>query len=550
MLKKLTAFLLALLMLFSATACMGEFQFGIAPGGGTSGGEEPDDPDNEGGYVPPTMNDDPTDDFVVTLMADGQPYSPRMEMFAYWNNGSSIYTAKFDENGVARIDGLDGDYRVSLSAVPNEYTYNPNGNKADNFNRSIVVDLYTLNHLAGGGTGVYDCYSFQKTGVYCATINGPEDAVFFQYAPDGMGEYSVESWADTVADNIDPDLDVYYGSSQWKAFERTIDYSPEAPCGSYAMNFIHTVQIASENISSAGQAVYTFAIKAESKNNKYPIVVTFAVKRNGDFELPETVGPGGGMGTGKVMAVPTYDFSEYDVADHEYGSDHRIVYPEYHFGGNTYVFDQSRFKLWKKSDGGDDFYHVYDEEKYASTGGYGPILYANITTRNRFLDAAFTRVEYNSKGEIVNAALSSQGTNYKHLIEGYTVLAQVGYYCIFPYKDPITGEVTPGCPCHDEEGESKVYACLEGCTSCAKDCRQCLEELIGFEGYQAYVNSKGLVPVTEDIQKFLLGYSKKQTFFYDGQGSLETSSVDGKYFQAVGDSGWLFGCCYYEPVAP
>jgi hypothetical protein len=35
-------------------------------------------------------------------------------------------------------------------------------------------------------------------------------------------------------------------------------------------------------------------------------------------------------------------------------------------------------------------------------------------------------------------------------------------------------------------------------------------------------------------------------FFYDGKGTQENVRIDGKYFQAVGDSGWLFGCAYYE----
>jgi len=140
------------------------------------------------------MNDDPTDDFTVTLTANGEPYTPRMEMFAYWSDGFSVHTAKFDEGGVARIDGLDGDYRVTLSAIPNEYTYDPNSNIATNDDRNIVIALYTLNILTGGGTGIYDCYNFSKTGVYSAVVDSPEDAIYFQYAPDRSGTYTIESW--------------------------------------------------------------------------------------------------------------------------------------------------------------------------------------------------------------------------------------------------------------------------------------------------------------------------------------------------------------------
>ena len=177
--KQIVVFTLLFIMIFSLVACDGEFQYGQGVGGNTNSDTDTDT-DIDSGYEQPDLNDDPTDDFTVTLLADGQPYSPRMEMFVYWNDGFSIHTAPVDKTGVARIDGLDGDYRVSLSAVPNEYTYDPNSNIATNDNRNITLNLYTLNMLAGSGTGLYDCYSFSKTGVYCAVINGPDDGIYFQ----------------------------------------------------------------------------------------------------------------------------------------------------------------------------------------------------------------------------------------------------------------------------------------------------------------------------------------------------------------------------------
>ncbi len=531
MTKRLIALLLIALTLFSLSACTGEYQFGVGTGNNNNNSTSTDTDTSTNtdtgldGYIPPAMNDDPTDDFVVTLKVDGQPYTPRMDMYAHWNDGSSIHTAKVDKNGVARIDGLDGDYKVTLSAVPNEYTYNPNSNIATNDKRSIVLDLYTLNHLSGGGTDRYNCYSFRYTGVYCATINSPEDAIFFQYAPNGMGTYSIESWVDTTADNVNPYIEVYYGNSQWKEYERTIDDG--GPVGSYTINFVHEVSIAKENISAGGQATYTFAIKAETKNNKYPITITFAVKRNGDFELPDYTGSLGSPSKG--MVKPTFDFTGFDKTAHEYGNEFTLKMPEYQYSGSTYVFDEKRFKLWEKSDGGDDFYHVYDEEKYASTNGYGPILYAYITKACRFLDKSFTEIEYDYKGDILYNNLGA----YKHLIEGVSNTGKPGhYYC------------TSECTCH--EGKNEPWVCPSTCETCTNSCTPCAPELMSFEGYQAYANSDGLVPVTKDIKDFLLAYCQKQLFFYDGKGTQENVRIDGKYFQAVKDSGWLFGCAYYE----
>lgn len=526
--KKIISLLFAVVMIFSVTACEGEYNYAV--GGGTGGGNSGDDmPDA------PVLDGDPTNDFTVTLRADGEPYSPRMKMYAYWSDGFSVHTAPIDENGVARIDGLDGDYKVTLSAVPNEYTYDPNTHIATNDARNIVLDLYTLNHLTGSGTGMYDCYHFSKTGVYSAVIESAEDEIWFQYAPDGSGTYTVESWVDTTADNINPYIEVYGGSSQFKYHIRTVNDG--GAMGSYTINFVHTVQIAAENISSGGQVVYTFALKADSKNNKYPITVTFAVKRDGDFEL-------GGTNNGsasKGLVVPQFDFSQYDVENHNYDDSYTMKYPEYLFEGtsDTYIFDEERFKLWEIEKGGDGFYHVYDKEKYPDTEGYGPILYANITSACRFIDKAFTDIEYGSNAmdgtaTIINSALSINGKNYKHFIEGHTQLVKFGYYCV------------SSCPCHASSQENTDWACTPDCTKCDKECRRCPEELIGHEGYRAYANDDGMVAVTAELKEFLLGYCEKQIFFYDGRGTLEDGPINGVYYQAVGESGWLFACAYYE----
>ena len=530
--KKISAFLLVLVISFSLFACSGEYQQGIS-GGGTIGGGGNDD-EGGAGYVPPTMNDDPTDDFTVTLLADGRAYRPRMDMYAHWSDGYSVHTAKFNEFGIARIDGLDGDYRVTLSAVPNEYTYNPNDHVATNDNRTITVDLYTLNKLAGNGTGIYDCYTFKKTGVYSATIKSANDVIYFQYAPETSGTYSIESWADTTADNVNPYVDVYGGNSQFKYLLRTVNDG--GTVGSYTINFLYSVQIAKENISAGGQVTYTFAIKADTKNNVYPVNVTFAVKRNGEFELEY---PGMVKGT----AIPEFDFSDFNVQDHEYNkTEYVLTNPEYQLtpGQNVYVMDQKRFKIWEKDAGGDGFYHVFDTEKYSETNGYGPILYAYITRPTRFLDKAFTTIDYDSSGNMLFANLKANGLDYKHFIEGYTALSTPGafngssYYC------------TAECTCH--AGQSSGWACTSDCTNCAASCKRCPEELIGNEGYQAYANSDGLVPVTEELRDFLLAYCMKEQFFYDGLGSAEKNVIDGKRFQAVGESGWLFACAYYEKV--
>ena len=534
--KKLLALVLIFVSLLSVAACSGEY---IAPTGNGGGGQKEDEPTED--YTPPEMNDDPTDDFTVTLLADGQPYSPRMEMFAYWSDGYSIHTAKFDASGLARIDGLDGDYKVTLSAVPNEFTYDPNSNIATNDNKNIILELHTLNVLTGLGTGSYSGHSISKTGVYAATLDGPESAIYFMYSPTENGVYTIESWVDVDADMVNPYMDVYIGSFAWNQYQRTIDDGGRS--GSYTVNFVHNVKLTEDQVGNN----YIFAVKADVKNNKYPVTVTFAIKRDGGFEYPEGTHSGSGG-----LKIPEHDFSDFNKADHEYDkTEYQIVGPEYQFEGlaNTYVFDERCFKIWEKNDGGDDFYHLYDLEKYPETDGYGPILYAYITENSRFLERPFNRIEYSgNSSESLNSALTAGGYNYKVLIEGYTHLSTLGsvndggYFCVGT------------CPCH-ASGGTEGWACaatrdadgnLVKCPNCDADCRPCPPELVGFEGYQYYCNSDGLVPVTQELRDFLYAYCMKETFFYDGTGRYEKTPVGGKYFQAVDESGWLFGCAYYE----
>ena len=533
--NKIIALIMAIVTIFTFVSCE-EYNFSaITPGGNMNKGDGDSSESNK-----PTLNDDPTDDFTVTLMLDGKNYSPRIEMSVYWDDGFSRHAALVDQNGIARVDGLDGDYRVTLSTVPNEYAYNPNAYVATNDNKDITIELFHMNLLSGGGTGMYDCYSFRKTGVYSAVIEDPTDAIWFEYAPETNGVYTIESWIDVTADNVNPYIEVYDGSTQYK-YKVGIT-SDGGAVGSYTTNFVHEVRIYDDNISSAGQAVYTFAVKAESKNDKYPITVVFAVTRDRTLDRVHD------SSSEKSIAIPEYDFSNFDKSAHEYGSSYKFVNPEYKLSGttNTYVFDASKYKLWQKKDGGDDFYHVYDEEKYASTGGYGPIVYAYITSSFRFLDTSFHKVEYRN-GQMVNSALTVYGKNYKHFIEGYSALALK--------DDDVSGKFGGGsyycaetCTCHDVSESKEKWMCKEGCENCLPSCRQCPEELMEFEGYQYYANSDGVVPVTEELKEFLNGYAGQAMFFLDGMGHLDGGSSNALYggrFECEGDAAWLWACGYY-----
>ena len=357
------------------------------------------------------------------------------------------------------------------------------------------------------------------TGIYSITVSEPGELAYFEFAPKMNGTYTVESWASTSEDEINPICTAYYGSSSYKYAPYTV--TDVGQVGSFTRNFVHTVEIADQMISSGGSQTFTFAVTAESKSGVYPVTLTFAIKRNGGFDLG---------GSERRMVPVTADMSHFDFEAFNALAGKKIVGAETLFkdkDGNekpgAYVFDADNYKLWKVEDGGDGVYHVYNEEKYASTGGYGPILVAYITAPCRFVDASFTTIE--SHG---NRALTVYGTeNYKHFIEGFAALVASDYYCV------------PECKCKEVEGHPG--ACALGCENCAANCNQCPEDMIGMEGYNAWCNADGVAPVTEELITFLQGFSISQRYFADGDGWAERNGI-----YAYEDSQWLFACGYYK----
>lgn len=475
------------------------------------------DPNKNSSFIQPDLDDDPTNDFTVTLRLNGELYVPEVLINVYWRDGYNIHIASVDDKGVATIDGLDGDYRVTLSAVPNGCAYDPNAYTATNDNRNIFVDLYTLNMVNGSGTELYSCYRMSGTGVYATTIAKPGDRAYFEFAPQTSGTYTVESWVDVNDDGVNPIAIAYYGTSGFKHSPYTVKET--GVCGSYTRNFVHTIEIASQMISSGGggSQTFTFAVTAETKSGVYPVTVAFAIKRNGDFDL---------NGSERTMILPKADLSHFDFDAFNALAGGTIVGAETLYPGttNSYMFDEDNYKLWEISKGGDGVYHVYDKQKYPETNGYGPVLVAYISAPCRFLDSPLTNIE-----DVGNSALTVNGTdNHKLFIEGWKSLADKGYYCV------------SNCPCHED---GSIRACLPGCERCNKACQPCPAEQMGQEGYAAWCNDDGVAPVTEELAKFLQDFSITQRYFADGDGWVENNGF--LNIDAYEDSQWLFACGYY-----
>lgn len=470
--------------------------------------EAPTEADSSGG-------DEAEDDemFTVTVLYNGLTYLPNddVQITVKWTatDGKSVHTAPLGSNGVAKIDGLDGDYNVTLSGIPDKYTYNPNKHTATNDNRNITVELYDYEKIRSGGGSVSKCAEITQMSVYRASLSGESSAVFYKFSPKDSGTYSIESWVDVTDDSVNPILEIW-GSATLK-LQTTIDGDSLgiAPSGNYTKNFRHVIQVSS---SEVGQT-FIFAVRATSKVG-YPVNVDFAVRLDGGFSNERDKA---------TIMIPE---AELETIEAPAGA--HLVYPEVEVGTKKYLFKGSMYAL-NETDG---YYHKINE---ATGEPDGELLFAFISTAlTRFgIELPFTSMEYAG-----NKALTvSSGTeNYKFFIEGLGIR---GYFCVASAEN---GEY---CPCRSKADHPGF--CVDGCPTCHSECRTVTQEqydrmLNG--GYADHANSDGLCPVTEELKEFLQKFSVSQRYFNDGNGWIEYNSSSP--IDAAEADQWLFACAYYE----
>ncbi len=472
--------------------------------------------------------------FTATILDEnGNTYIPPADkpISVKWSDGYSVYEAALDSAGKASVQGLDGDYTVTLVNIPEGYAYNPNIYSATNDEPDVTIQLHKLIPTKGRGEQRYQSIEIEELGVYCVEITSEKQEIFYEFAPKINGQYVVESWADITADTVNPYAKYYGANVSYKEYRFTQDDG--GPAAAYTRNFLLDFSIANENISANGAAAFTFGVMAGQKAGEYPVKVYFNVRRKDDYALNDPVDKLI-MPTETLVQQPDYPGYTFVGAESS----------EIAFGGR-YVFNGENYKLWPKEEGGDGYYHVYD----AATNTYGPILYAKISAPCRFMSDPFTTVEHHG-----NKALTLSGgtENYKIFIEG------------FSYPNSETISVNPqgkppyfchiDCPCRVNKTNDSVEvagvvgACYDDCEDeyCRENCRRIPAEypgMMGLKGYGELTNSDGCYAVTEELKEFLQKYSESQRLFMDGNGFVETHETIQVY--ANDKDQWLFACGYY-----
>lgn len=382
--KKILILLLTILLVVVFAGC-GTYTPPIVSGGDGGDKVKPDTPPDDGNTGEEGFT------FSVTLMFNGVRFSlsPDMKITAQWSGNGEVHSAMFNSLGIAQKSGLDGDYRVTLSQLPENYTYNPNAYFADNDNRDVEIELLQITSTdSNRGSSVYSPIKIQQSNsTYRAVLNSKSHVIYYQYQPTAIGIYSLESWVDVTKNEVNPIMN-YFISSNAGNYVNTdlIDaYNDGGTSGSYTKNFRFTLEVP-ENY---GGNVWTFGVHADSVG-EYPVTVDFTIKYEGE---PTTLPPT------EVEARGPFDDTPITGIE---GTWHYIYKAKKGLGETNVPLDSSKVALnwvdtndngvFDEGDEGDGFYHLIDP----LTGGFGPILYAVLTADSEAVKGAKQRGFYDN----------------------------------------------------------------------------------------------------------------------------------------------------------
>lgn len=386
---------LTLILSIGVTGCKngGEGKLPPNPDGDNPGGENPVDPS-------PGPDENTEGAFTATLIYEGETFVPQSEISALWtsDDGSSISKAEFNSDGVATVNGLDGDYSVTLSALPEGYTYNPNIYTVSNENRDVKIELYKILPTVGKGTDKYkNIITLSRLGAYRLTFTKADQQIFCQYKPSKNGVYTIESVMDVNANEVNPRIDIYMGTDAWKPEKPTRSIDGGGASSVYTKNFKYQVTIS----DSEKGAVYAFAVKFDSRV-ELPVYIDFIITRNGSFE---------NQTTSYELVVPQASLRK--APDYN----RRLTY----FGLDDTpngVLDGNRVKIAE-----DGYYHLVDESGNVTDR----ILYAQITQPNKVVNfqEPLVAMKFNNK-------------DYTFFIRGYGGLEAAKHPLRDAFKDEIS----------------------------------------------------------------------------------------------------------------
>lgn len=494
--KKLIAAIATLTaLLLCASGCgLGSYidNGGKRPGSSTD--KPDDDPDNP--VIPPEEDDH----YRASVYYGGELFLPgETDVYVVWRNSSEIIRVKLGADGRADAGALDGDYRVYLEGLPAKYAYDPNDSTATSDERKVSVSLEDIQQpVSGNGEGLYTnygCYSVQYEGIYRTAVRSEFSRVYYEYTPTAAGVYSIESKVNVYDDEINPVVDVYGGSSQYKWKIRTVDAGGFEIDGGYTRNFRHEVWVDKTEVGSA----FTFAVGAQSKSRNYPVDVDFKIKYEGEYANGNSDVRVKRAEEAFVKAENPKEGEKFLFADEcprtaaetkEY-ADRGIDITK------AKIFDAKYVRFNPDT----NFYHYYNEEMYGDNSlgygkGYGPILCCAITKSM----PSYPVATISQPSCLYNCNSVGLGSNFLRISSVWLE-------------------------------EEQKYATLDYTQFIRTD-------------YYRVINNDGVCYVTRELKDFLQKYAENYSLYTDGLPAGEATPEDLGY-SANQDALWLFACGFY-----
>lgn len=409
------------------------------------------------------------------------------------SSNGAYYSAGFDKDGVARMTGLDGDFRVTLSSLPDGYTYNPNIYFANSQNKTTKIVLYklsTIDNLGASGNSSSTSCIITSIGAYRAVLTKTnfENGVWFKYQPSVAGDYSFESIIDVTANKLNPILTIYAGNNggyiNWDSKEEK-DTGGES--STYTKNFRWEINLRQDKVGNP----YFFVISATTLDEDvFPINVDFILDRDGEFT--------GGSGTiEKIPVSATHDFDAIaEIATSGCATGKYVDYGS--FDGNNSLLDGSKVH-WAADD--------LKKEDYATDAEYEAAKKAN--------DYYYVLASDGNKYILYVAIKQDVRKIDENLPEVITTENGKGFTDEKNQPRVIKGK--------DENGVVHYYNYVDFINT-----------------YAAHTNGDGCYPVTSEMQVFLQRFSISRSLFNDGNGIGE------QVYQSSENNQWLFICGVYK----
>lgn len=565
----------------------------------------PSDPDDPDAPVEP----EDTDKFTVQLIIKPQSNRPWINFTkAYYNSANSNvkspvqwdslqvqwlnkrtgerHYSYLDDEGKAECTGLDGDYQVTLVFLPTGFTYEPNTQTADNFDKNIDVPLYKVQSIGKEYQYQYEYYYYKlgSTGAYSVTLNSSADRPLFQYTPPEQGTYSFRTLVDVSADLVNPKLNMRTGNSAY------ISMIPENQLpsdqrqdgggaeGTYTKNVYWQYSIAASYIGNC----FYFELYSETRDEAkgYPITVYFLIERDGDYSDPMdditevTVTEDFSKTPETPEGTFTYTYNRPGVSNSKLDQTAVML--------NTTVGRKGKKLVMLNTDEGRNGREVLMLNTEEGRGDKNVNMGDNATLD----DGKYYKFEYDSVTDVytlTDEAVKNTEANIDDITDSVVIGANVTYndgeYYYFTYDDEngmynltekVTGKIAAGGLAlggqasyndgyyyyyeYDEDKSiytltDRVYAKLNAANAVMDFSDSEHVRVNNVEGYnytkfladyQDHCNAQGCYPVNEELMLFLQRYAVSQRLFNDGNGYAEMLGLNSDEY-----SMWMFSCGYY-----